>query len=57
MLNLATVLDYSAKENPQKTAIIFGETQIPYGRLNAASNQIANGLVKAGRRGSGFRQK
>lgn len=48
MLNLATVLDYSAKENPQKIALIFADKKIPYGHLNAACNQIANGLVKAG---------
>ncbi|MBN2705378.1 MAG: long-chain fatty acid--CoA ligase [Deltaproteobacteria bacterium] len=48
MLNLATVLDYSAKEYPQKNAIIFGAQKISYAQLNTFCNKIANGLVKAG---------
>jgi len=48
MLNLSTVLDYSAKEYPEKTAIIFGEKRFSFTQLNAYCSKIANGLVQAG---------
>ncbi len=48
MLNLASVLDYSVSEYPEKTAIIFGEQRISFSQLNTYCNQIANGLVAAG---------
>ena len=48
MLNLASVLDYSANESPEKTAVVFGENRFSYGQLNAMANQIANGLKQAG---------
>ncbi|MEA3348867.1 MAG: AMP-binding protein, partial [Pseudomonadota bacterium] len=48
MLNLASVLDYSASENPDKTAIIFGEQKITFSQLNTFCSKIANGLVAAG---------
>jgi len=48
MLNLSTVLDYSAKEYPEKTAIIFGEKRISFSQLNAYCGKIANGLAQAG---------
>ncbi len=48
MLNLSTVLDYSAKEYPEKTAIIFGEKRFSFAQLNDYCSKIANGLVQAG---------
>ena len=48
MLNLASFLDYSAKENPEKNAIIFGEQKITFSQLNTYCCKIANGLVAAG---------
>jgi long-chain acyl-CoA synthetase len=48
MLNLATVLDYSEKEDPGKTALVFGDTRLTYAELAGAANKIANGLVRAG---------
>ncbi|MCK5539304.1 MAG: long-chain fatty acid--CoA ligase [Deltaproteobacteria bacterium] len=48
MLNLASVLDYSASEYPDKTAIIFGEQQFTFSQLNTFCCKIANGLVAAG---------
>ena len=48
MLNLATVFDYSAGEHPEKTAIVFADKRLTYGQVNAATNQIANGLAKMG---------
>ena len=48
MLNLASVLDYSAYEYPEKAAVIFGEQKITFAQLNTYCNKIANGLVAAG---------
>ncbi len=48
MLNLAVLLENSARERPQQTAVIFNEMKFDYATLNAAANQVANGLVKAG---------
>ena len=48
MLNLASVLEHSAKELPEKTAIIFGDKRFTYQQINAVSNQVANALAGAG---------
>ncbi len=48
MLNLASILDYSAYEYPEKAAIIFGEEKITFAQLNTYCNKIANGLIAAG---------
>ncbi len=48
MLNLATLLEDSAREKPTHTAIIFNETKLPYAAVNAAANQVANGLTGLG---------
>lgn len=48
MLNLATLLENSARERPDKLAIIFNEMKMPYSAVNAAANQIANSLVAIG---------
>ena len=48
MLNLAAVLEHSAKELPEKTALVFGDKRFTYQQVNAAANQIANGLTAAG---------
>src|SRR5579863_7557824 len=48
MLNLAILLDDSAREVPERTAIIHENTRMSYAELNAAANQVANGLVQAG---------
>ncbi len=48
MLNLASVLDYSASQQPDKVAIIFGEQKITFSQLNMFCCKIANGLVAAG---------
>ncbi|MCE7736644.1 MAG: long-chain fatty acid--CoA ligase, partial [Candidatus Heimdallarchaeota archaeon] len=47
-LNLASILDGSAREYSDKTAVVFNETRLTYGQLNAMANQIANGLSKRG---------
>ncbi|MFQ5436867.1 MAG: AMP-binding protein, partial [Anaerolineae bacterium] len=48
MLNLAVLLENTARERPQHTAVIFNEMKFDYATLNAAASQVANGLAKAG---------
>ena len=48
MLNLASVFEYSVNENPDKTAVIFGEIRLSYAKIQAVINQIANGLAQHG---------
>lgn len=48
MLNLATLLEDSARKYPARNAVILNDTKLTYGQLNAMSNMIASGLVKAG---------
>jgi long-chain acyl-CoA synthetase len=48
MLNLAVLLDDSAREVPQRTAIVGEGTRLSYAQVHAAANQVANGLVQAG---------
>src|SRR5260370_39864573 len=48
MLNLSILLEDSAREVPERTAIVFEETKLSYAELNAASNQVANVLSLAG---------
>lgn len=48
MLNLAVLLEDSAREAPQRTAIIFNDMKLPYAAVNAAANQVANGLAGLG---------
>jgi len=43
-LNLATLLEASALNYPDKTAVIFGQTRLTYAQVNGMANQIANGL-------------
>ncbi|HID53048.1 MAG TPA: long-chain fatty acid--CoA ligase [Anaerolineae bacterium] len=48
MLNLAVVLENSAREMPDKTAVVFGDMRFSYAQINGAANQVANGLAAAG---------
>ena len=48
MLNLANILDFSAKEYAAKTALVFGDKRFSYAQLNAVANQVANGLTAQG---------
>jgi len=47
-LNLASVIEHHAKLIPDRLAVIFNERRMTYGQLDAAANQIANGLVEMG---------
>jgi long-chain acyl-CoA synthetase len=48
MLNLATLLEESARRYPQKVAVIFGDYRLTYAQINGAANQITNGLKQLG---------
>ncbi len=48
MLNLATLLEASTRENPHKTAFVFAEHRLSYAQINGAANQVANGLKHIG---------
>ncbi|MEO1054130.1 MAG: long-chain fatty acid--CoA ligase [Bacteroidota bacterium] len=48
MLNLAVILEDSAKRYPNKDAFIFMDKSFTFTQINAAANQIANGLVSRG---------
>ncbi len=48
MGNLAALLQDTTAEHGDRTAIIFGDTELSYTQLNAASNQVANLLTSRG---------
>ncbi|GGO04053.1 long-chain-fatty-acid--CoA ligase [Microbispora rosea subsp. aerata] len=48
MLNLAVVLEDSAREKPDATAVVFGDLRLPYSLVNTIANQVANLLVSRG---------
>ncbi|WP_020406804.1 long-chain-fatty-acid--CoA ligase [Hahella ganghwensis] len=48
MLNLATILDESAKNLPEKEAVVCGDIRLTFAQLRDTTNQIANGLIAAG---------
>ncbi|HZY35551.1 MAG TPA: long-chain fatty acid--CoA ligase [Mucilaginibacter sp.] len=48
MLNLSVILEDSAKRYPDKTAYIFMDATLSFAQVNAAANQVANGLRDIG---------
>ncbi|WP_182379395.1 long-chain fatty acid--CoA ligase [Nocardioides sp. WS12] len=46
--NLSELLTRTTARNPERTAIVFGDSRITYAELHAASNQVANLLVSRG---------
>ncbi|GAA0365120.1 long-chain fatty acid--CoA ligase [Microbispora corallina] len=48
MLNLSVVLEDSARENPEGTAVVLGDLRLPYSMVNTVANQVANLLVSRG---------
>jgi long-chain acyl-CoA synthetase len=48
MSNLAIFLEDSAREVPERTAIICEGTRLSYAQLQAATNQVARGLAQIG---------
>ena len=48
MSNLSSLLEGSAADYPDRTAVVLGETRLTYAQVNAAANQVANLLVSRG---------
>jgi long-chain acyl-CoA synthetase len=48
MLNLAVLLEDSAREVPGRDAVIFNDVRLNYAQVNGAANQVANGLSALG---------
>ncbi|TDC08923.1 long-chain fatty acid--CoA ligase [Nonomuraea longispora] len=48
MLNLSVVLEDSARNTPDGTAIVFGDMRLPYSMIETVANQVANLLVSRG---------
>ena len=48
MLNLAVMLEESARQLPDRIPLIFNETKLSYAAVNAAADQVANGLAEPG---------
>ncbi|GHE41595.1 long-chain-fatty-acid--CoA ligase [Streptosporangium violaceochromogenes] len=48
MLNLSIVLEDSARERPDRVAIVFGDLRLPYSLVDTIANQVANLLVSRG---------
>ncbi|GLV50866.1 long-chain-fatty-acid--CoA ligase [Thermobispora bispora] len=48
MLNLAVVLEDSARVYPDRTALVYGDLRVPYSLVNTLANQVANLLVSRG---------
>src|SRR5262245_14639619 len=48
MLNLATMLETSAREHPRRTAVVFGGLRLSYSQVDTTANQIANLLKSRG---------
>ena len=48
MLNLAVILENSARTFPDKAAFLFADKSLTYAQINAAANQVANGLKASG---------
>jgi long-chain acyl-CoA synthetase len=48
MFNLSILLEDSAREVPERTAIVFEGTKLSYAELNGAASQVANILSLAG---------
>ncbi len=48
MLNLSVLLEDSAREVPDRPAIVLGDLSLSYAGLNAAANQVAHALVERG---------
>jgi long-chain acyl-CoA synthetase len=48
MLNLAMLLEISARREPGKVAIMLDDMKLRYAEVNGAANKIANGLVGLG---------
>ncbi len=48
MLNLAALLEDSARDYPTREAVVLGESRLTYAQVDGAANQVANLLVERG---------
>ncbi|MEU7004543.1 long-chain fatty acid--CoA ligase [Nonomuraea sp. NPDC046570] len=48
MLNLSIILEDSARNAPDRTALVFGDLRLPYSMVNSVANQVANLLAARG---------
>jgi long-chain acyl-CoA synthetase len=48
VLNLAMLLEDSARNTPDREAVVFGDVRLSYKAVNAAANQVANLLASRG---------
>jgi long-chain acyl-CoA synthetase len=48
MLNLSVLLEDSARNYPERAAVVLGGQRLNYAQVNAAANQVANLLVERG---------
>ena len=48
MLNLAILLEDSARAVPERLAVICGDARMTYAEVNAKASQVAHGLLKLG---------
>ncbi len=48
MLNLAVLLEDSARRYPDREALVLGDTRLTYAQVNGAASQVANLLVSRG---------
>jgi long-chain acyl-CoA synthetase len=48
MLNLSSILESSAVKFPDSPAFVFADRTMTYAQVNAAANQVANGLLNKG---------
>ena len=48
MLNLSVLLEDSAREVPDRPAVVVGDLSLSYAAVNAAANQVAQALVAKG---------
>ena len=47
-MNIKQMLERTAREVPQKTAIVLGSGRVSYQELDEASNRLANTLIELG---------
>ncbi|MEI2713976.1 MAG: long-chain fatty acid--CoA ligase [Nocardioides sp.] len=48
MTNLASLLEDSARDFPDRTAVVLGDLRLSYAQVNGAANQVANALTERG---------
>ncbi|MFT7102548.1 MAG: long-chain acyl-CoA synthetase [Bacteroidia bacterium] len=48
MFNLSVILEDSARKYPEKDAFVFSDSHLSFAQINAAANQVANGLRGVG---------